>query len=90
MDEVTYMIIEGVSVFGELPKAKYPALVENHHVRCVIINSVNDLKGNDLTAVKRLVEFSNMVVAVPPGPASTDQWPVDFLDRAVHGVVRYG
>lgn len=91
MDEVAYMVIEGVSIFGGFPKARRSTLVENHHVRRVVINLVvRNSRGNDLTAVKRLVGFSNMAVAAPPGPASTDRWPADFLDRTVHGVVRYG
>ncbi|MCG2863337.1 MAG: hypothetical protein L7G99_02845 [Vulcanisaeta sp.] len=81
MDEVAYMVIEGVSIFEGFPKAKCSTLVENHHVRCVVINSVvHNSRGSDLTAVK----------SAPPRPALTDRLPAGFLDRTVHGVVRYG
>ena len=85
------MTVEGVSVFKEFPRAKHPTLVGNRHVGHVVISSViHDSRDNDLTAVKRLVGFSNTAVATPPGLALTDRWLVGFLDRAMHGVVRYG
>jgi hypothetical protein len=91
MDEVAYMVIEGVSIFEGFPKAKCSTLVENHRVRRVVIDSVvHNSRGNDLTAVKRPVGFNNMAVAAPPRPALTDRLPAGFLDRTVHGVVRYG